>query len=133
MKAVATGDISMYNFFVNSNDINDNFAKISGEDYNHIRNVLRMKIGTKILINDKEKSNSYLAEIQEIGAKEIICKVIEKMESNEMSVNVTLFQGIPKSDKMEYIIQKSVELGVSEIVPTEMKNCVAKINNEENK
>ena len=76
MKAVATGDISMYNFFVNSNDINDNFAKISGEDYNHIRNVLRMKIGTKILINDKEKSNSYLAEIQEIGAKEIICKVI---------------------------------------------------------
>ena len=53
-----------------------------------------MKIGTKILINDKEKSNSYLAEIQEIGAKEIICKVIEKMESNEMSVNVTLFQGI---------------------------------------
>ena len=133
MKAVATGDISMYNFFVNSNDINDNFAKISGEDYNHIRNVLRMKIGTKILINDKEKSNSYLAEIQEIGAKEIICKVIEKMASNEMSVNVTLFQGIPKSDKMEYIIQKSVELGVSEIVPTEMKNCVAKINNEENK
>ena len=133
MKVVATGDISMYNFFVNSNDINDNFAKISGEDYNHIRNVLRMKIGTKILINDKEKSNSYLAEIQEIGAKEIICKVIEKMESNEMSVNVTLFQGIPKSDKMEYIIQKSVELGVSEIVPTEMKNCVAKINNEENK
>lgn len=133
MKVVATGDISMYNFFVNSNDINDNFAKISGEDYNHIRNVLRMKIGTKILINDKEKSNSYLAEIQEIGAKEIICKVIEKMASNEMSVNVTLFQGIPKSDKMEYIIQKSVELGVSEIVPTEMKNCVAKINNEENK
>ena len=127
MKAVATGDISMYNFFVNSNDINDNFAKISGEDYNH------MKIGTKILINDKEKSNSYLAEIQEIGAKEIICKVIEKIASNEMSVNVTLFQGIPKSDKMEYIIQKSVELGVSEIVPTEMKNCVAKINNEENK
>ena len=123
----------MYNFFVNSNDINDNFAKISGEDYNHIRNVLRMKIGTKILINDKEKSNSYLAEIQEIGAKEIICKVIEKIASNEMSVNVTLFQGIPKSDKMEYIIQKSVELGVSEIVPTEMKNCVAKINNEENK
>ena len=123
----------MYNFFVNSNDINDNFAKISGEDYNHIRNVLRMKIGTKILINDKEKSNSYLAEIQEIGAKEIICKVIERMASNEMSVNVTLFQGIPKSDKMEYIIQKSVELGVSEIVPTEMKNCVAKINNEENK
>ena len=92
-----------------------------------------MKIGTKILINDKEKSNSYLAEIQEIGAKEIICKVIEKIASNEMSVNVTLFQGIPKSDKMEYIIQKSVELGVSEIVPTEMKNCVAKINNEENK
>ena len=133
MKVVATGDISMYNFFVNSNDINDNFAKISGEDYNHIRNVLRMKIGTKILINDKEKSNSYLAEIQEIGAKEIICKVIEKIASNEMSVNVTLFQGIPKSDKMEYIIQKSVELGVSEIVPTEMKNCVAKINNEENK
>ena len=133
MKVVATGDISMYNFFVNSNDINDNFAKISGEDYNHIRNVLRMKIGTKILINEKEKSNSYLAEIQEIGAKEIICKVIERMASNEMSVNVTLFQGIPKSDKMEYIIQKSVELGVSEIVPTEMKNCVAKINNEENK
>lgn len=129
----STGDINMYNFFINSNDINDNVAKISGEDYNHIRNVLRMKIGTKIIINEKEKNNSFLAEIQNISSKQILCKIIEKIASNEMPVKVTLFQGIPKSDKMEYIIQKSVELGVSEIVPTEMKNCVAKINNEENK
>ena len=123
----------MYNFFVNSNDICDNIARISGEDYNHIKNVLRMKLGTKILINDKGKNNSYLTEIQKISEKEILCKIIEKIESNEMKIKVTLFQGVPKSDKMEYIIQKSVELGVYEIIPTQMKNCVAKINNEENK
>ena len=123
----------MYNFFVNSNDIYNNVARISGDDYNHIKNVLRMKIGTKILINDREKNNSYLAEIQEIDTNEILCKIIDKIASNEMMKKVTLFQGIPKADKMEYIIQKSVELGVSDIVPTQMKNCVAKINNEENK
>lgn len=123
----------MYNFFVNSNDIYDDVARISGDDYNHIKNVLRMKIGTKILINDKEKNKTYLTKIQEVGTKEIFCKIIDRIPSNEMIVKVSLFQGIPKADKMEYIIQKSVELGVNEIVPTEMKNCVAKINNEENK
>jgi 16S rRNA (uracil1498-N3)-methyltransferase len=123
----------MYNFFVNSNDIYDYVARISGDDYNHIKNVLRMKIGAKILINDKEKNKTYLTKIQEVGTKEIFCKIIDRIPSNEMIVKVSLFQGIPKADKMEYIIQKSVELGVNEIVPTEMKNCVAKINNEENK
>lgn len=123
----------MYNFFVSSKDINDRNAIISGSDYNHIKNVLRMKAGTKILINDKEKNKSFLSEITGFEKNSVLCKIIEEVDSKEMPIKVTLFQGLPKSDKMEYIIQKSVELGVYEIIPVEMKNCVAKLNNEENK
>ncbi len=123
----------MYNFFVDSSEINEKNAVISGSDYNHIKNVLRMKPGTKIFINSKENNETFLSEIIGFEKNSVICKILEKVESNEMPVKITLFQGLPKSDKMEYIIQKSVELGVYEIVPVEMKNCVAKLNNEENK
>lgn len=123
----------MYSFFVDDNCIFDKKILIKGENYNHIKNVLRMKQGEKLQICNKQNGDSYLTQIYGIDVDEIECEIIEKLESNEPKQKITIFQGIPKSDKMEYIIQKSVELGASEIIPVQMRYCVAKIKNPEKK
>lgn len=123
----------MYNFFVEPEKIRNNKIAITGKDYNHIVNVLRMKQGEKFFVCNQETGESFLTELEEITKNEVICKVISKNESNESNVNITLFQGIPKSDKMELIIKKSVELGVKAIVPLQMKNCIGRIKNEDKK
>lgn len=123
----------MYNFFVNENQFLDNKVFIKGNDFNHIKNVLRMKNGEKFYVSNKVSGDSYLVNLDSYSNDEVICNIIEKMDSKESTVKVTLFQGLPKADKMEYIIQKSVELGVYNIVPVDMKFCVAKLNNEEKK
>lgn len=123
----------MYNFFVDNDNFNENNVTINGDDYNHIKNVLRMSKGNKIQVCNKESGEAFLTEIDRIDHEEIICDIIEKLDSNESNVKVTVFQGIPKSDKMEYIIQKAVELGAYDIVPVEMKYCVAKIKSPEKK
>lgn len=123
----------MYNFFVNENQFLDNKVFIKGNDFNHIKNVLRMKNGEKFYVSNKISGDSYLVNLDNYSQDEVICNIIEKMDSKESTVKVTLFQGLPKADKMEYIIQKSVELGVYNIVPVDMKFCVAKLNNEEKK
>ena len=123
----------MYNFFVNDNEIEDSIIKITGENLKHIKNVLRMKSGEKIFVCNKQTAESYLTEIESIENDLIVCRIIEKNDSTESPIKVTIYQGIPKSDKMEYIIQKAVELGVYRIVPTEMKYCIAKIKDEDKK
>lgn len=123
----------MYNFFVPSEQIENNKITINGADYNHISNVLRMKKKERFFVCDKDNANSYLVEIEDINKNEIICKIISENETTEPKINITLFQGIPKSDKMETIIQKSVELGVSTIYPVAMKNCIGKIKDEKKK
>lgn len=123
----------MYNFFVNENQFLDNKVFIKGNDFNHVKNVLRMKNGEKFYVSNKVSGDSYLVNLDSYSNDEVICNIIEKMDSKESTVKVTLFQGLPKADKMEYIIQKSVELGVYNIVPVDMKFCVAKLNNEEKK
>ena len=124
----------MYKFFVESNQINNNKVKIIGEDYNHIANVLRMKKDEKILITNKETADTFECAVYEINKNEVICNIIcKKDNSSELNVDVDLFQGLPKSDKFEYIIQKAVELGVHKIIPLNMKFCVAKIKDEEKK
>ncbi len=120
----------MYNFFVENNQIENENVYIMGKDVNHITNVLRMTIGQKIFVCNNEKAESFLAEIIEIEKEIVKCKIIQKNNSTELPVKVTLYQGLPKFDKMEYIIQKSVELGVSKIVPVDMKYCVAKMKDD---
>ena len=110
----------MYNFFVPDEQIEDNKVIIKGADYNHISNVLRMKEKDRFFVCNKDDASSYLVEIQNIDKNEIVCKI-------------TLFQGIPKTDKMEMIIQKGIELGVFDIYPVAMKNCVGKIKDENKK
>ena len=117
----------MYHFFVSEEQINGENAYIEGSDVNHIVNVLRMKPGEELLISVKGDWD-YLCKIDDIETERVNLKVLESMEQRELPVNITLLQGIPKSDKLEMIIQKAVELGVSEIIPVKTKRVVVKID-----
>lgn len=99
---------------------------------NHIKNVLRCQKGEYIEICNSETSKNYLCEINKIEKEEIECNILENLRSNvETDIKVTIFQGLPKADKMEYIIQKSVELGAYDITPVEMKRCIVKLNEKD--
>ena len=117
----------MYHFFVEEEQVNGENAYIEGNDVNHIVNVLRMKSGEELLISVKGDWD-YLCKIDDIETERVNLKVLESMEQRELPVNITLLQGIPKSDKLEMIIQKAVELGVSEIIPVKTKRVVVKID-----
>lgn len=117
----------MYNFFVDDNNrVGDKYF-ITGGDYNHIKNVLRMKVGDRFLISDGGLGN--LCEIESIDGETVTVGVVEENYKNaELPIRIYLFQGLPKADKTELIIQKSVELGVYGIIPVEMKRCVVRLD-----
>lgn len=126
-------------FFIDKNNINNinniNNKKIYiTKDFTHIYKVLRLKIGDNITVSDEEKD--YVCEIIDfdIENEKVLCDILEeKRLLTESSIKVTLFQGLPKLDKLELIIQKCVELGVYEIVPIETKFCVSRINDKTSK
>lgn len=118
----------MYHFFVTPAQILDGYAVITGQDVNHIRNVLRMKSGEKIGIRDGISRN-YVCELETIEAEEIRAKILsEDLDSSELASKLYLFQGLPKGDKMELIIQKAVELGVYQIIPVATRRAVVKLD-----
>lgn len=120
----------MYRFFVEKEQIDREEKKvcIKGTDVNHIKNVLRMRAGEKILISTGEDLE-YTCGIVEMTQEEILAEIIEIQEADrELPSKIYLFQGLPKSDKMELIIQKAVELGVFQIIPVETKRCVVKLD-----
>lgn len=122
----------MRKFFVESNQINNNQIEILGEDINHIKNVLRLEIGEKIKICDKTNQINYISEIVEITAKCVICSILEKAKNEaEGNVELHIFQGLPKADKMELIIQKGTELGVSEFIPVAFKRSIVKLSGKD--
>lgn len=122
----------MPKFFVTEEQINNSSITIKGQDVKHIKNVLRKKPGDQITICNAEQSLDYLCEITNIEDETISCNIVEKIENNvESNIKVTIFQGLPKADKMELVIQKSVELGVFDIIPIEMKRCVVKLNEKD--
>ncbi len=119
----------MSKFFVPKGNVGDSKITIEGEDVLHIRRVLRMKPGDRLRLCDSAGFD-YTAVIEEIGEK-ITCRIEDKEKSQtEPPVKVTLFQGIPKAAKMDYIIQKTVELGIYEIVPCMLNRCVSKIEGD---
>lgn len=121
----------MFQFFVDKGQVREGKAYITGSDVNHIGNVLRMKKGEKLRVKMAEDSNVYICAIEDITEDTIVCDVCEIMpEMAELPVKIVLFQGLPKGDKMELIIQKAVELGASEIVPVRMKNAVVKLDDK---
>lgn len=122
----------MRKFFVNSNQINNNKIEIINEDVNHIKNVLRLEIGQKIKICDSDNLENYVCEIDEISSKMVSCNIIEKVPSEaEGNVELHIFQGLPKADKMELIIQKGTELGVFEFIPVSFKRSIVKISGKD--
>lgn len=122
----------MQKFFVNDNQIIEEKAIITGEDVRHISNVLRMKVGEELQIGNKQKVESYIAEIERIEKDKVIAKLIEKCSTNnEPNVDIDLYQGLPKADKMEWIIQKTTEVGVNKIIPVEMTRCIVKLDEKD--
>lgn len=118
----------MYHFFTETELFTETEVTIIGSDVNHIKNVLRMKPGEKVLISDGKGIN-YFCELTEIGADAVKAAILsDEVEDTELPVEVVLYQGLPKGDKMELIIQKCVELGVSRIVPVDMARCVMKLD-----
>ena len=118
----------MYHFFAEHENISDDYIDIRGGDVNHIKNVIRLKAGDEVLISSGDNYD-YLCSIERISDDVVTAKIIETREKmNELPVKVYLFQGLPKADKMELIIQKMVELGVYEIVPVSMKRSVVRLD-----
>ncbi|KRQ86658.1 Ribosomal RNA small subunit methyltransferase E [Caloramator mitchellensis] len=116
----------MHKFFVKSNNINGNKINIEGEDVNHILKVLRLRKGEKIQVSDGE-GNEYICEIDANDKKTVYCNVLESYRNEtEPPLKITLFQGMPKAQKMDLIVQKCVEIGVVEIVPVITKRVVVK-------
>lgn len=122
----------MYNFFVDNENKKDDRYFISGTDFNHIKNVLRMSVGEQFLVSCDDSSD--LCEIESFEADTVVVKIIEQdYQSTSLPIKIHLFQGLPKSDKLELIIQKAVELGVSEITPVAMKRSIVKIDEKKKK
>ena len=122
----------MYNFFVETENKKDDRYFITGSDFNHIKNVLRMSVGEQFLVSCDDASD--LCEIEAIEADTIIAKIVEKNYQNtNLKVNIHLFQGLPKSDKLELIIQKAVELGATSVTPVSMKRSIVKIDDKKKK
>jgi 16S rRNA (uracil1498-N3)-methyltransferase len=120
----------MYQFFVEPRQVQGQQIFIEGSDVNHIRNVLRMKAGERVRVSDNS-GKAYICHIQEI-AKEVVTAAIDAVDElgTELPNRIILFQGLPKADKMELVIQKSVELGVAEVIPVAMKNCVVRLDDK---
>ncbi len=120
----------MHHFFVSPDQIDERYVTITGGDVNHIKNVLRMKIDEELLISNGQDKD-YYCKIESISDNEIKALILdEEFEGTELPTELYLFQGLPKSDKMELIIQKAVELGVKEIIPVATKRCVVKLDDK---
>ena len=120
----------MQRFFVSREMIDEENMRIrlTGEDVNHIKNVLRMKTGEELWVSDGERYE-YHSQILDISPDEILLEILYRQEPDyELPSKIWLFQGLPKGDKTELIIQKAVELGAYQVVPVRMKRCVMKLD-----
>ena len=118
----------MHHFFVTPDQVKEDYIYIEGSDVNHIKNVLRMKLGEALEICDGN-SKKYFCEIEEMSSEFVRAQIKEELGADtELPSRLYLFQGLPKSDKMELIIQKAVELGVYEIIPVATKRAVVKLD-----
>lgn len=116
----------MYNFFTENPKINGEY-KITGADYNHIKNVLRMKLGEEFLVS--AGGESHLCKLLRYENETVVAQIIcENYQDTSLPVEIYIFQGLPKADKMELIIQKAVELGVDKIFPVETSRSIVKLD-----
>ena len=119
----------MHRFFVEEPAMGEDSITITGGDVNHIKNVLRMSVGDKICVINGQNNKEYYCEITAVGNDAVDTRICEIRESDqELGNEIVLFQGLPKSDKMELVIQKAVELGVHTIVPVSTDRTVVKLD-----
>lgn len=119
----------MYHFFVEPEQIGANEITITGSDVNHIRNVLRMEEGEQISVSSGESATQYRCAITSLSEECVVAKIMWAQEADtELPAKLYLFQGLPKGDKMELIIQKAVELGACQVIPVETKRCVVRLD-----
>lgn len=124
----------MNQFFVEPAQIQDKKIVITGKDVNHIKNVLRMKVGEELSVSNGWDGKEYRGIIEEFTEDEVICALaFVKEDGVELPSRVYLYQGLPKADKMELIIQKAVELGVYEVIPVATKRAVVKLDEKKSK
>ena len=124
----------MNQFFVEPAQIQDKKIVITGKDVNHIKNVLRMKIGEELSVSNGVDGKEYRGIIEEFTEDAVVCSLaFVKEDGVELPSKVYLYQGLPKADKMELIIQKAVELGVYEIIPVATKRAVVKLDEKKSK
>ncbi len=119
----------MYQFFVEPGQIQGRRVIITGSDVNHIRNVLRMKPGEEIAVSNGTDGREYRCGIESFTEDEVICSLrFVKEDGVELPSRIHLFQGLPKADKMELIVQKAVELGAYEVIPVAARRCVVRLD-----
>ncbi len=124
----------MYQFFVEPSRITEKRVTITGSDVNHIKNVLRMKVGEELSVSNGIDGKEYRCAVASFEEEAVICELrFIKEDGVELPCPITLYQGLPKADKMELIIQKAVELGAVKIVPVAMKRCVVKLDDKKAK
>lgn len=118
----------MQHFFVIPEQVGETEIYVTGQDVNHMKNVLRMKIGEQVEISDGN-NKKYLCEVSAYEDEQAVLRILELREADtELKSRLYLFQGLPKNDKMELIVQKAVELGAYEVIPVSMKRCVVKLD-----
>jgi len=118
----------MYKFFVKENQIENNKISITNNDVNHIKNVLRLSEGENIEVSNSDTGESFCCKIVCLENDKVICEIINNLEqSSEANIDLHILQGLPKSDKMELIIQKCTELGVKEFTPVALNRCIVKL------
>lgn len=124
----------MYRFFVEPSSINNEYIYIEGSDFNHIKNVLRVKETEEISVMVNGDENEYRCHVEEYEEERARLKIRFIKENDvELPCKIYLFQCLPKADKMELIIQKAVELGVYEIIPVASKRAVVKLDEKKAK
>ena len=119
----------MLHIFVDPAQMKGDLLYVTGKDVNHIKNVMRLKKGDEISVRTGQDDREYRYGIEEFTDSEVVCRLRFVKEADvELPVKIYIFQGLPKADKMELIIQKAVELGAAEIIPVEMRRCVVKLD-----
>lgn len=119
----------MYHFFVAPEQIGAEEIIIEGSDVNHIRNVLRMTCGEQITVSSREDGTEFCCELERLEESAVTARILRVEEAGtELPSKICLFQGLPKADKMELVIQKAVELGAFEIVPMATRRAVVKLD-----
>lgn len=118
----------MHRFFVDPSQIGEKEIILMGTDVNHIRNVLRMRSGEEVLVSDGQGTD-YHCQLTSMEDTSVRASIMWRLDGNaELSSQIVLFQGLPKGDKLEFIIQKCVELGVTKVVPVRTRRTVVKLD-----